>query len=164
MCIQLLINYTCLLVNTTDMTSTLDEYVQISGQIMIIHDRINRYKNAVDNLLSCSKSDNERKEIVQEFTNSMKILKTMISKKYNLLVTRQKELKLLLIDPNSNEVNQMIDQMKNKYDNLTKKSVKINTNSLMDVRSPTKRSTEFEKILKEIQTNLSIAERIEKQD
>jgi len=95
----------------------LDEYVKITRVIENIQNKINQYIESMDEIIENTQDESERDKKIKEFKTTIERIKNdhEITQKYRQLKNRQKELRELLIPPNSN----INDKMKSSNTNFT---------------------------------------------
>lgn len=98
----------------------LQEYIKITSIINNIQNKIESYKKEIeDNIKTCKKGDELM--YIDQFKNTLELLKndSEIYNKYRKLKKKQSELyELLTNDVNDQKTDDVIENMKRKYENL----------------------------------------------
>ncbi len=105
------------------MNQLLDEYYKITKIIDNIQMKINDYKQILEDKINSSKTDNERIRFMEEYKSFIQNIKSDVEIKNKIiqLNTRQSEIKIMLANINTNEINvsETIDKLIKKYTLLT---------------------------------------------
>jgi hypothetical protein len=115
------------------MDKILDEYVNITIKIRDIQNGIYDYKKNIETKLAREKNRKKRIMILKRYKNFIdKIKNSETINNYKSLKEKQTILKNKLLSNN----NEVLDKLKNKYENLTKKNIVFVNNSIEnDVRN-----------------------------